>query len=238
MKTAVHDSQQLSLILHDLLHDLHHEDDFLLCHKVLEELCTGLNVFRPYQGQKKVSFFGSAQLSQNHASCLQVKSLAHMLAKQNFMIITGGGEGVMHAANAGAGTEHSFAINIELSADKAQPPNQVVAGSPRYFSCYYFFLRKFFFLRESHAVVLAEGGFGTLDETFETLTLLQTGRMKRTPVVFLEAPHGHFWDTLIKQWMPQLLEEKLIHSKDTKLFLHTDNLDVALQYITEVSTFD
>jgi len=232
------EKQQFARDIAQLTSTLENKDEIRLCLNVLTELTTGFNVFRPYQDEKKVSFFGSAQLAQDHPSCIQVKRFAAMLAERDYMIITGGGEGVMSAANTGAGAAHSFAINIDLPHDIAQPGNKVVRDSPRYFSCYYFFIRKLFFLRESHAVVLAQGGFGTLDETFETLTLLQTGRTKKMPVVFLEAPGGKFWAPLLKQWMPELLSENLIRPADTKLFLHTDNLKQALNYITEFSASD
>lgn len=230
--------KNLQHALDDMLNDLDKEDDVRLCHQVLDDLQAGLRVFKPYQDKQKVSFFGSAQLAQSHPSCLQAKKFAHMLTTHDYMTITGGGEGIMCAANDGAGEAHSFAINIKLPEDKKQDANHVMQHSSRYFCCHYFFIRKFFFLKESHAVVLAEGGFGTLDETFETLTLLQTGRTKPMPVVFLEEPNGHFWDPFIEQWLPQLLAEGLIHAQDVDLFLHTDDLNQARDYITGFSASD
>ncbi|MDQ6961463.1 MAG: LOG family protein [Mariprofundaceae bacterium] len=230
--------KELKHALDVMLDDLDTKDDVKLCHQMLDDIKVGLNIFKPYRTDKKVSFFGSAQLEQSHPSCLQVKKFAHILENHGYMTITGGGEGIMCAANDGAGEAHSFAINIKLPEDKKQDANHVMRQSSRYFCCHYFFTRKFFFLKESHAVVLAEGGFGTLDETFETLTLLQTGRTRKVPVVFLEEPNGCFWAPFIEQWLPHLLSEGLIHPEDADLFLHTDDLDQARAYITGFSAFD
>jgi len=147
------------------------------------------------------------------------------------MIITGGGGGMMQAANEGAGESESFAININLPME--QQPNPIMIGSPRHFYCQYFFTRKLFFLKESDAVVLTPGGFGTLDEAFETLTLLQTGRNPPVPVVLLEAPGDDYWGPFMHSWMRRLVEDGLIDADDNNLLYHTDNIDSAVSHIAD-----
>jgi len=137
----------------------------------------------------------------------------------------------MQAANEGAGRERSFGININLPMEQA--PNHVVAGSPRHFYCKYFFTRKLFFLKESDAVILTPGGFGTLDETFETLTLLQTGRNPPVPVVLLEAPGDDYWGPFIRSWMRRLIDDGLISASDQQLVYHTDDYQRAVKHISD-----
>ena len=147
------------------------------------------------------------------------------------MVITGGGGGMMEAANKGAGETSSFAININLPME--QQPNPIMEGSPRHFYCQYFFTRKLFFLKESDAVILTPGGFGTLDEAFETLTLLQTGRNPPVPVVLLEAPGDDYWGPFMHSWMRRLVKDGLIDASDDNLLFHTDTIESAVSHITD-----
>jgi len=198
---------------------------------VLHEIHLGLEIFRPYKARKKVTFFGSARTESTDPRYIQARNCAHVLARDGFMVITGGGEGIMHAANEGAGFLDSFGININLPME--QKPNPIVDGSPRHFYCKYFFTRKLFFLRESHAVVLCAGGFGTLDETFETLTLLQTGRNPPLPVVLLEAPGDDYWGPFIDSWIRRLSNDGLISSEDHHFLFHTDSVAAANNHIRD-----
>ncbi len=205
--------------------------DIKMLSKMLAELRQGLDVFTPYQACRKVAIFGSARTAEDHPRYEQARSCASALKDAGFMIITGGGGGMMQAANEGAGEQNSFAININLPME--QQPNPVMVGSPRHFYCQYFFTRKVFFLKESDAVVLTPGGFGTLDEAFETLTLLQTGRNPPLPVVMLEAPGDDYWGPFMKSWMRRLVKDGLIDSDDTHLLYHTDNVDTAVAHIRD-----
>lgn len=214
-----------------MLEENHATPDMKMLAKVLQEVRTGLNVFRPYQAYRKVSIFGSARTPVGHPHYEQAKACAKALSEEGFMIITGGGAGLMQAANEGAGIEHSFGININLPLE--QNPNPVVHGSPRQFHCQYFFTRKLFFLKESDAVVLTPGGFGTLDEAFETLTLLQTGRNPPIPVVLLEAPGDDYWGPLIRSWMRRLSNDGLISSDDYHLLFHTQSVEAAASHIRD-----
>lgn len=227
------DSPHKRAILIEVMHLLageHATPDLKMISSVLHEVRRGLEVFHPYQAVRKVSIFGSARTRPDHPRYEQVRKCAHMLKNEGMMVITGGGGGLMQAANEGGGREHSFGININLPLE--QFPNPVVDGSPRHFYCQYFFTRKLFFLKESDAVILSPGGFGTLDEAFETLTLLQTGRTPPIPVVLLEAPGDDYWGPLLHSWMRRLIDDNLIHSADYQFLYHTDSAASAVRHIT------
>lgn len=204
--------------------------DMKMMSNAIQEIRKGLEVFKPYQAIRKVCIFGSARTAVDDPRFLQVKKCAATLRDAGMMVITGGGGGIMHAANEGAGSEHSFGININLPLE--QFPNPVVDGSPRHFYCKYFFTRKLFFLKEGDAVILAPGGFGTLDEGFETLTLLQTGRTPPVPVVLLEAPGDDYWGPFIHSWMRRLVDDHLIGPNDHHFLYHTDSAESAVRHIT------
>lgn len=205
--------------------------DMKMLSRMLSELRQGLDVFKPYPSCRKVAVFGSARTPEDHPRYQHAYSCAAALQQAGFMIITGGGGGMMQAANEGAGEKHSFAININLPME--QQPNPIMIDSPRHFYCQYFFTRKLFFLKESDAIVLTPGGFGTLDEAFETLTLLQTGRNPPLPVVMLEAPGDDFWGPFMRSWMRRLVKDGLIDSEDHQLLYHTDNIEAAVNHIRD-----
>lgn len=214
-----------------LLRGNHSQSDLKMTAKVLHEMRLGLEKFRPYQAWRKVSVFGSARLTDEDPRYIQTRDFAKAISDEGFMIITGGGPGMMQAANEGAGAERSFGIGISLPME--QRANPVVDGTSRYFDCQYFFTRKLFFLKESDAVVLTPGGFGTLDEGFETLTLLQTGRTPPIPVVLLEAPGDDFWGPFIRSWIRRLTHDGLIGPQDQDLLFHTDSIEAATSHIRD-----
>lgn len=205
--------------------------DVKLMAKAISELRHGLDVFRPYQALRKVSVFGSARTPITDPRYIQTRDCAAALRDEGFMVITGGGPGIMQAANEGATEQNSFAININLPLE--QQPNPFMIGSPRHFKCQYFFTRKLFFLKESDAVILAPGGFGTLDEAFETLTLLQTGRNPPIPVVLLEALGDDYWGPFMHSWMRRLVKDGLIDAGDNHLLYHTDRIESAVSHIRD-----
>ena len=234
LKEYEHDSQFKQSIILEALHlasGNYDSADIKMLARVLTELRLGLNVFRPYQSIRKVTIFGSARTKPDDPRYQQVHDCAAALKKAGFMIITGGGGGMMQAANEGAGEQDSFAININLPLE--QQPNPVMVGSPRHFYCQYFFTRKLFFLKESNAVVLTPGGFGTLDEAFETLTLLQTGRNPPIPVVLLEAPDDDYWGPLMSSWIRRLVKDGLIDADDDHLLFPTHSIDAAVDHIAD-----
>ena len=229
-----HDSPYKRAILVEalrLVSDGYSNADVKMLAKTMGELRKGLDVFQPYQALRKVSVFGSARTKTDHPRYIQTMQCAAALRDEGFMIITGGGGGMMQAANEGAGEQNSFAININLPME--QQPNPIMTGSPRHFYCQYFFTRKLFFLKESDAVVLTPGGFGTLDEAFETLTLLQTGRNPPVPVVLLEAPGDDFWGPFMGSWIRRLAKDGLIDSDDHNLLFHTDSVEAATAHIRD-----
>jgi len=228
-----HDDPYKRSIIIEIMHLLnvkHATADLKMISRVIHEVRKGLEVFKPYKAVRKVSMFGSARTSPENPRYKQVSECARIIRENGMMVITGGGGGMMQAANEGAGEAQSFGININLP--KEQFPNPVVDGSPRHFYCQYFFTRKLFFLKESDAVVLAAGGFGTLDETFETLTLLQTGRTPPIPVILLEAPGDDYWGPLVHSWMRRLVDDRLIGSNDLQFLYHTDSAESAVRHIT------
>ncbi|HKI62079.1 MAG TPA: TIGR00730 family Rossman fold protein [Mariprofundaceae bacterium] len=208
--------------------------DIKMLSRVLGELRHGLDVFQPYQAFRKVSVFGSARTASTSPSYIQARECGAALKDAGFMVITGGGGGMMQAANEGATEKNSFAININLPME--QEPNPIMDGSPRHFYCQYFFTRKVFFLKESDAVILTPGGFGTLDEGFECLTLLQTGRNPPIPVILLEAPGEDYWGPFMHSWMRRLVNDHLISPDDHHLLYHTDSVAAAVRYIEDYYT--
>ncbi|MBN4082377.1 LOG family protein [Mariprofundus ferrooxydans] len=217
-----------------LLRGNHSQSDLKMMARVLKEMRLGLEIFRPYQAWRKVSVFGSARTTEDEPRYIQTRDFAKAISDEGFMVITGAGPGMMQAANEGAGAERSFGIGINLPME--QHPNHIVDGTSRHFDCQYFFTRKLFFLKESDAVVLTPGGFGTLDEGFETLTLLQTGRNPPIPVVLLEAPGDDFWGPFIRSWIRRLTHDGLISPQDKDLLFHTDSIEAATTHIRDFYT--
>jgi uncharacterized protein (TIGR00730 family) len=157
------------------------------------------------------------------------KLFGKKLADKGYMIITGGGEGIMQAANEGAGSEHSFGVNIRLPFE--QKPNAVLEGNPRVITYKYFFNRKVAFLKEADAVALFPGGFGTLDEAMETLTLLQTGKRNPMPLVLVDNPECSYWSHMVKFFAEELLARNYIHTSDFALFERVCSVDEAVEKI-------
>lgn len=196
----------------------------------LEELCDGFRVFAPYRGKRKVSTFGSARTHAGDPVFRLAEDFSRQIADAGFMIITGAGPGIMEACQRGAGRERSFGVNIRLPHE--QGANTIISGDPKLMSFRYFFTRKLFFLKEADAVVLFPGGFGTHDEGFETLTLLQTGKTKPVPLVFLDRPGGTYWKTWSQYVADHMLRRGMIDPADLSLFMVTDNIETAVREIT------
>ena len=203
--------------------------DLKLMNSTLKEMRFTTKVFAPYSRVKKVAIFGSARSKAHEDIYQSAKNLGRKLAESGYMIITGGGPGIMHAANEGAGPEHSFGVNIRLPFE--QKPNSVLNGSPRSINYKYFFNRKVAFLKESDAAVLFPGGFGTMDETFETLTLVQTGKRNPMPIVLIDRKGGAYWDRWMHFLESDLLANGSINKEDFNLFEIVDSPDEAVMII-------
>ena len=186
--------------------------DLKLMNSSLKEMRFTAKVFGPYRGVRKVTVFGSARTPRDAPLYQLATDLGKKIAEAGFMVITGGGPGIMQAANEGAGPEHSFGVNIRLPFE--QKPNPVLVGNPRHITYKYFFNRKVAFLKEADAVVLFPGGFGTLDEAMESITLLQTGKRYPFPLIFLDEPGGTYWERLCTFLENELSDQGYISHDD------------------------
>ena len=200
--------------------------DLLLLNSALKELRHSFRVFAPYRHLRKVAVFGSARTEPGHPDWEQAATFAERIVAEGWMVITGAGGGIMRAAQGGAGREASFGVNIRLPFE--QRANEVIAGDSKLINFRYFFTRKISFVKESHAIVLFPGGFGTHDEGFEALTLIQTGKSEIVPVVFLDAPGGSYWEDWKRYLLDHTLARGLISDHDLSLFRITDDVEVAV----------
>ncbi len=186
-------------------------------------------VFHPYRHVRKVAVFGSARTNDTAPEYQLAYDFAQAITQQGFMTITGAGGGIMAAANAGAGAENSFGLNIQLPYE--QGANKYIAGDPKSIPFKYFFTRKLFFLRESDAIALFPGGFGTQDEALETLTLCQTGRYGPVPMVLIDRRGGTYWRDWDSYLRKNLAATGLIGVGDLNLYTITDDIQVAVETI-------
>jgi uncharacterized protein (TIGR00730 family) len=205
------------------------EADLKLMNSTLKEMRFTAKVFGPYRNIRKVTVFGSARTKPSEAIYQLAKITGKKLAEAGYMIITGGGPGIMQAANEGAGPESSFAVNIRLPFE--QKPNPVVAGNPRSITFKYFFNRKVAFLKQASAIVLFPGGFGTLDEAMETLTLIQTGKHDPLPLILIDEPGGDYWTRWLQYFRQELLEDGYIGESDFSLMELVDSAERAITII-------
>jgi len=190
--------------------------DLKVINRSLREIRYAFKVFKPYRNVRKVSIFGSARIPEDHPHYKMAVSFARLLAQEGFMVITGAADGIMKAGNEGAGSGKSFGVNIRLP--REQEPNEFIVDDPKLVSFKYFFTRKLIFIMESSAVALFPGGFGTHDEGFETLTLLQTEKAPPRPLLLLDLPQGDYWHRWEEFVRSQLLGRKLISPEDMHLF--------------------
>jgi uncharacterized protein (TIGR00730 family) len=156
---------------------------------------------------------------------MQARDVAHRLAAAGWMVVTGAGPGIMQAGMEGAGREQSIGVSIRLPFE--QGANPVIAGDVKYVSMKYFFTLKLMLVKESKGFVCLPGGFGTLDETFELLTITQTGKGLPVPIVFLDTPGDPYWETVHDFVDNQLVQRGLVSPSDTELYLVTDDADAA-----------
>lgn len=199
--------------------------DLRLFNNSIKEMRYAHKIFAPYDNVKKVTVFGSARTWPTAPEYKAAQDFAALMVKSGFMTITGGGEGIMGAAQAGAGRENSFGLNIRLPFE--QKANKTIANDPKLINFRYFFTRKLNFVRQTHAIALFPGGFGTMDEGFEALTLIQTGKGKLMPLVFIDAPEGNFWRTFEHYLREHLLRDGWISPWDFDLFKITNSVEEA-----------
>ena len=197
--------------------------DLKILSRTLRELRYAFKVFSPYRDRRKVTIFGSARTRPDAPAFEQAVKLGRAMAERSWLVVTGAASGIMEAGHLGAGRENSMGLNIMLPFE--QDANPVIAGDSKLVHMKYFFTRKLMFVKECDAVVLLPGGFGTLDEGLEVLTLLQTGKRDMVPVVFLDAPGGEFWHRWDDFVRSSLLAERMISPEDTSLYKLTDSVD-------------
>jgi len=205
--------------------------DLKIANAALKELRYGFKVFAPYRSTPKVTVFGSARTLPEDPISLQACAFGRRMVEAGWMVITGAGDGVMAAAQHGAGRERSFGLNIRLPWE--QEANPVIAADPKLINFKYFFIRKLFFLKEAAAVCLFPGGFGTSDEAFEVLTLIQTGKTPLIPVVLLDQAGGQFWKTWEGFVSEEMVNRGLVSPDDVHLFRCADDANVAVREILD-----
>ena len=204
--------------------------DLKLVLAAFSEIRRGLDVFRPWiRGPRKVTAFGSARTRPEEPIYQMAVEFGRQIADAGFMVITGAGPGIMGAVVDGAGVERSFGVGIRLPFE--QQPHASLIGDPKLIEFKYFFTRKLFFLKEASGVALFPGGFGTHDEGFETLTLVQTGKARLLPIVLVDVPGGTYWQQWDELVRGELLARGLISDDDTALYRIAHDVETAVEEI-------
>lgn len=213
-----------------LLNDVQDRGDVRVIRTAVRELRYAFRSFAPYADKRKVTIFGSARTLPSKQEYQQAVEFARMIAAAGYMVITGAGPGIMQAGHEGAGSEMSFGANIRLPWE--QSANPIIHQDKKLITFKYFFTRKLTFIRHSDAIVLFPGGFGTLDEGYEALTLMQTGKSRVMPLVLMDRPGGTYWKTWDKNIREHLLRDQLISSDDLHLYEITDDAAQAVRIVT------
>lgn len=214
-----------------LAHDQTSRGDLKILSRTLRELRYAFKVFAPFRTCRKVTIFGSARTLPEAPSYQQAVDFSRAIVAHGWLVVTGGGGGIMEAGHVGAGRANSMGLNILLPFEQAANP--IITGDPKLVHMKYFFTRKLMFVKESDAMCMLPGGFGTLDEGLEVLTLLQTGKRDMVPVVFLDEPGGDYWQSFQKFVDEQLLARALISEEDLSLYKMTDSAEEAVREILD-----
>jgi uncharacterized protein (TIGR00730 family) len=212
-----------------MLQDVEHSGDVRVMQTAVRELRYAFRLFAPYADRRKVTIFGSARTQPTRPEYQQAVDFGRQIVEAGFMVITGAGGGIMQAGHEGAGAAHSFGANIQLPWE--QSANPVIREDKKLVTFRYFFTRKLIFIRHSDAIALFPGGFGTLDEGYEALTLMQTGKSQLMPLVLVDRPGGTYWKTWDKHIREHLLRDQLISEDDLNLYRITDSTDEAVKII-------
>jgi uncharacterized protein (TIGR00730 family) len=223
-------ARQIKETADKLLRDGATRGDIKLLSTALKELRYCLKVFSAYRDRRKVTVFGSARLQTDHPAYKAAETFGRRMAEEGFMVITGAASGIMEAGHIGAGRADSIGINIMLPFEQAA--NAVIANDPKLMHLKYFFTRKLLFVKETDAVVLFPGGFGTLDEGFEALTLVQTGKSHMFPIVMVNEPGGDYWRQLLSFIEGVLVKRGFISPADQALYRMTDSVEQAVREVT------
>jgi uncharacterized protein (TIGR00730 family) len=199
--------------------------DLKLASAALAEMAEAFKVFRPFRDARKVAFFGSARTLSEDPLYLQARQLAERMAGHGWMVVTGAGPGIMAAGMEGAGQARSLGVNIRLPHE--QGANLFIAQDPKLVEMRYFFTRKLMLIKESDGYAVLPGGFGTLDEAFELLTLLQTGKAQPAPLVLLDIPQGTYWRGWRRFVEEEVTARGFVEADDHSLYKVTADVDEA-----------
>ncbi|GAA2844358.1 hypothetical protein FB468_3188 [Leucobacter komagatae] len=205
--------------------------DLKISSAALEEMRHAFALFAPYAGVRKATIFGSARTKPGDLLYAAAQESARELSEDNWMVVTGAGPGIMEAAAIGAGAEHSLGVSIRLPFE--EEPNAFVANDERHVAMKYFFTRKLMLVKESSAFICLPGGFGTMDETFELLTLQQTGKMVPVPIVLLDRPGGTYWESFKGFVVDELERGGYVTPGDLDRVLITDSAAAAVEHVHE-----
>lgn len=203
--------------------------DVKIASAALQEMEDAFEMFAPYRDARKITIFGSARITAGTAIYELTVEAARRMAESGFMVVTGAGPGLMEAGMVGAGREQSIGVSIRLPFEASA--NTIIAEDEKHVTMRYFFTRKLMLMKESHGFLCLPGGFGTMDETFELLTLVQTGRSVPAPIVFLDPPDRPFWKPIMAGLMPTLLAHEVISPEDTGLYRVTSSVDEAVRLV-------
>lgn len=205
--------------------------DLKLLARAMRELRYSFRIFSALKDRKKVTVFGSARCQPDSPHYRQAVAFGKAMGRRGWLVITGGGQGIMEAAHIGAGQDLSMGVNIMLPFE--QPDNRVIAAGGQLIHVKYFFTRKLLFVKEADGVALFPGGYGTLDESFEVLTLLQTGKSRLFPLVLVDEPGGDYWRIWKEFVVNHLLGRGWISPEDLDLFRVMDDAEAAAREIVE-----
>jgi hypothetical protein len=222
--------QQIKETADKFIRDKASRGDVKMITTALKELRYALKVFAPYRGKRKVTVFGSARTEPGHPAYQQAVGFGRRMAQAGYMVVTGAASGIMEAGHVGAGVENALGVNILLPFEQAA--NSIIHGDGKLVHLKYFFTRKLMFVKETDAVVLFPGGFGTLDEGFEVLTLVQTGKSHLFPIVLVDEPRGDYWQRWHEFIDGVVLKRGFISPADMSLFKITDSVDEAVAEVT------
>jgi uncharacterized protein (TIGR00730 family) len=204
--------------------------DLKIINSALKELRYSFKVFSPYRNVRKITIFGSARTLEHEPEYAMAKAFSGLLAQAGWMVITGAASGIMRAGHEGAGRDRSFGVNIRLPFE--QKANVFIENDPKLINYKYFFTRKLIFVKESDAIALFPGGFGTHDEGFEALTLVQTGKCPPRPIVMVAPAKNLYWKEFENYIHEFLLKKELISPEDLSLFKITDSAEEAAKEVT------
>lgn len=212
-----------------LIPDGHDTGQVKLINSALKEMRYAYRIFNRYRGTQKISIFGSARTPEDHPDYVAARSFSRAIAERGWMSITGAGDGIMKAGHEGPTRESSFGLSIRLPFETTA--NTVIEGDPKLINFRYFFTRKLMFLSHAEAVAVFPGGFGTQDELFEALTLVQTGKSNIVPIVMIEGEGGVYWHHWSQYLKKNLLDNGWVSEEDPSLFHITTDINDAVDHI-------